>query len=142
MSNPADLVDVTALIVAAGVVALISVALGAVPSLLAGRFAAAVGRPAPAAQGEAFEGGSEPAGEAHAPLALHLHPLMLTFLVFDLAIVALYPFALLLGQGHTPEAAAEAGAPQGLVGAGAVFGCVMLVAWLHVRRSRAATWGA
>lgn len=129
------------------VAVLVSAAVGTAASLLAGRWGPKRRVVPSSATGQAFEGGNEVIGQAHAPLALRLYPMLLAFLVFDVAVVLLLPWALLLGQQSGSAARAScAAAPcvtRGqLLGAGATFAIVLLVGWLHVRSTRAANWNA
>ena len=59
------------------VAVLVSAGLGAAVSLFAGRFGPKGRATAGSAKGQAFEGGSEVVGQAHAPLALRLFPCLL-----------------------------------------------------------------
>jgi NADH-quinone oxidoreductase subunit A len=129
------------------VAVLVSAAVGAAASLFAGRLGPKRRVSAQSAQGQAFEGGSDVVGQAHAPLALRLYPMLLAFLVFDVAVALLLPWALLLGQ--LPLQTAEicsVSAPclsnGQLLGTGATFGVTLVIAWLHVRATRASKWNA
>ncbi len=108
--------------------------LGLLASALAGRWG---GVRAPGTEATAVS------GEPHTPLALRLYPLVLAFLVFDVAVVTLYPWAVYLGQ-PARAACSLSTCPGGLrlFAAGATFVAVAAVAWLVVRRTRAAEWNA
>jgi NADH-quinone oxidoreductase subunit A len=129
------------------VAVLVSAAVGAAASLFAGRLGPKKRAAPQSAHGQPFEGGSEVIGQAHAPLALRLYPMLLAFLVFDVAVALLLPWALLVGQlASLPAEVCTVASPcvskSQLLGTGATFGVVLVIAWLHVRGTRAAKWNA
>lgn len=134
----------TAQYLPAVVAILLSAGLGAAVSLFAGRFGPKSRATAGSAKGQAFEGGSEVVGQAHAPLALRLYPMLLAFLVFDVAVALLLPWALLIGNLSAGRSCGGDGcvSTQQLLGVGVAFGLVLSVAWVHVRGTPAANWNA
>lgn len=129
------------------VAVLVSAGVGAAVSLFAGRFGPRRRAIPGSAKGLSFEGGGEAIGEAHAPMALRLYPMLLAFLVFDMAVALLLPWAMLVGQGAWQNnaaclAAASCVSGTSLWAAGLTFAVVLFVAWLHVRGTRAGAWNA
>jgi len=129
------------------VAVLVSAAVGAAASLFAGRLGPKKRAALHSAHGQAFEGGSEVIGQAHAPLALRLYPMLLAFLIFDVAVALFLPWALLVGQmasqaSQICSVASPCLTKGQLLGTGATFGVILVVAWLHVRATRAAKWNA
>jgi NADH-quinone oxidoreductase subunit A len=129
------------------VAVLVSAGVGASVSLFAGRFGPKRRAVLGSAKGQSFEGGGEAIGEAHAPIALRLYPMLLAFLVFDMAVALLLPWAMLVGKGAWQggagcRVAASCVSGRDLWGAGLTFASVLVVAWLHVRGTRAGAWNA
>lgn len=108
-------------------------ALGLLASTLAGRLSGRGRRGAPP-RALAEGGPADEDGDAHTPLALRLYPLALAFYVFNAFALCLYPLALALSSAAGTDAA------RSLVGAGLAFTAFPLVAWLYIRRTRAAEW--
>ncbi|MDX2022088.1 MAG: NADH-quinone oxidoreductase subunit A [Deltaproteobacteria bacterium] len=129
------------------VAVLVSAGVGAAVSLFAGRFGPNRRAAPGSAKGLSFEGGGEALGDAHAPMALRLYPMLLAFLVFDMAVALLLPWAMLVGQrawrpGPACAVAADCVPGSNLWAAGLTFAVVLLVAWLHVRGTRAGAWNS
>ena len=131
-NGPADYVPVFLVLLLAVAIAAVQLVL----SWLVGKRGRHTG-----AKDSPYECGVEPVGEAHTRFSVKFYLVAVLFILFDIEVVFLYPWAVYFGGGTPSGAFADrAGLMQFLFFEMFVFLAILMLGWYWVVKKRALDW--
>ena len=94
------------------------------------------------AKESAYECGIEPEGDAHTRFSVKFYLVAVLFILFDVEVVFLYPWAVYFGSGSAPEIfGTKAALRQFLFAEMLVFLVILFLGWYWVVKKKALDWG-
>ena len=94
------------------------------------------------AKESAYECGIEPEGDAHTRFSVKFYLVAVLFILFDVEVVFLYPWAVYFGGGSAPEIfESQAALRQFLFAEMLVFLVILFLGWYWVVKKKALDWG-